>query len=181
MYVCIYVSFYVCVQLCVYVALYGSVVPHRCVIWRAVRHAQLLFRLYFTGTLTPRGRLLLSSGYNLQRWYDIIREEQRIFSPEVRSELFYCCQRFLVQYQAAGCHETPKFHMFMHLSLDTLETGNPAYFHTYPDESLNGMLSKVARSTHPRTFCLSVFQKIFAAGSLLNPTGFVMLVNSSYI
>ena len=47
---------------------------------------------------------------------------------------------------------SPKHHLFQHLCEDqALAYGNPAFYWTYADEDLVGLLIEVAHSCHPST------------------------------
>lgn len=67
--------------------------------------------------------------------------------------------RFLHFYAKANGNITPKCHFMMHLIQRSLFKGNPRLYTTYRDESFNGMLAKVARSCHRKTWMNTIHWK----------------------
>ena len=52
-----------------------------------------------------------------------------------------------------------KHHWWWELTKRIERNGNPRWYGCYKDESLNGMISKIAKSTHKKTFAISVLKK----------------------
>ena len=73
---------------------------------------------------------------------------------------FYKYLRFAVLFQRAGGTTTPKSHLMIHLFQRAVSKGNPRFYHTYRDESLNKMLANVARSAHRLSWQETVFKKL---------------------
>ena len=61
-------------------------------------------------------------------------------------------KRFLRFYHEAGGSMLPKCHLMFHLIQRSLFKGNPKRYTTYKDESFNGVLARIARSSHRRTW-----------------------------
>eukprot|EP00959_Pyramimonas_sp_CCMP1952_P415681 8709658-Pyramimonas_sp.AAC.1 len=53
----------------------------------------------------------------------------------------------------------PKHHLFRHLAAHICRKGNPRYYNTYWDESINGVIAKIANTTHRARFERMVFRK----------------------
>ena len=75
-------------------------------------------------------------------------------------------KRFLRFYSQAGLNLLPKCHLMFHLIQRCLSKGNPKRYSTYRDESFNGVVARIARSSHRRTWmnvihwkCQSVHMK----------------------
>jgi hypothetical protein len=59
----------------------------------------------------------------------------------------------------AGMRSLPKHHCMQHLVKRICFKGNPLSYSTYRDESLNGVIARIAASCHRRTFGMSVHEK----------------------
>lgn len=82
-----------------------------------------------------------------------------------RSELqraFNSYIRFLSFYKKAGGPLVPKCHFMIHLVQRARFKGNPKMYSTYRDESFNGLIAKIARSCHRRTWANAVHWKCHA-------------------
>ena len=60
--------------------------------------------------------------------------------------------RFIVFWDKCHGDLLPKHHLMLHLILRTTHIGNPMRYHTYRDESLNGVIARIARTCHATTF-----------------------------
>ena len=60
--------------------------------------------------------------------------------------------RFLTLYLKAGGVWRPKCHLPLHLIQRAMVQGDPRLYSTYRDESLNGVIAKIARSAHRSTW-----------------------------
>ena len=67
--------------------------------------------------------------------------------------------KFLSFYSKAGGPLTPKCHFMLHLIQRTVYKGNPRMYTTYRDESFNGLIAKIARSCHRRTWMNAIHWK----------------------
>lgn len=88
-----------------------------------------------------------------------LKSEQRIMSREQATAALQHYNRFLTLYEKAGGALVPKCHMMFHLIQRSLSKGNPRYYSTYRDETFNGVLAKVARSCHRRTWFNAIHSK----------------------
>ena len=55
---------------------------------------------------------------------------------------------------------SPKFHLMFHCIQRAVSQGNPRFSSTYRDESLNGVIARIARSCHRRTWQAMVHHKV---------------------
>ena len=105
------------------------------------------------------GNLLLESGRAAMRVNEIIATSPRIMTMDQRQRLMAAYLRHMSLYERAGGQIIPKHHLLIHCFQRTASLGNPKYYHTYKDESLNGVVVKIARSSHRLTFYDTVHRK----------------------
>lgn len=110
------------------------------------------------------------------------KSARRISRQEAGQALGAYC-RFLRFYSEAGGNLLPKCHLMLHLIQRTLLKGNPKRYSTYRDESFNGVIARIARSCHRRTWlnvihwkCQSVHAKKHA---LVRQSGLFKIVLSN--
>ena len=53
----------------------------------------------------------------------------------------------------------PKHHWMVHCVQQPPTFGNPRFHHTYRDESLNGVIAKIAKTSARSTFAVTVHRK----------------------
>ena len=63
-------------------------------------------------------------------------------------------------YSRAGGTLYPKHHMMFHMILKSGRLGNPSLHATFRDESFNGVVAAIAKSSHRHTFCQTVHMKL---------------------
>ena len=85
--------------------------------------------------------------------------ERRYSVPQVQ-EMLDNYTRFLKLYLASGATPKPKFHFLFHTIIASLQRGSPKAYHTYHDESVNGVISNVAETCYRLTWQEAVFLKI---------------------
>ena len=66
---------------------------------------------------------------------------------------------FCTCYDRCNGNMVPKHHLMVHLIQQSLVKGNPSFYATWNDESLNGILRKIAVSCHRLTWAKSVHIK----------------------
>ena len=103
--------------------------------------------------------LLLGSARAAQRVTQIINESKRVMSPAVQQELLSQHLRHMMLFERAGGALLPKHHLMIHCIQRISMFGNPRYYHTFRDESLNCVIAKSARSCHRRNFAANVHLK----------------------
>ena len=71
--------------------------------------------------------------------------------------MWSCGVRHLRLAREAGVQVLPKHHLFAHVLLKTRLYGNPKYYATFLDESLNRQLASVARSAYAAVWERRIF------------------------
>ena len=59
----------------------------------------------------------------------------------------------------AGVPMYPKHHLFRHLAAEICRKGNPRFYSTYHDESVNGVIANIAATTHRARLERMTFRK----------------------
>ena len=117
---------------------------------------QQLLRRYLE-PLGAKGHQLLGAAEAAQSFDDVLYAAARDEVPDQRG-LLAAMQRFAHLFGLCSTLR-PKVHLMMHLILQADYLGNPLNHHTYQDESLNGKLARIARSTHRRRFMIATMTK----------------------
>jgi hypothetical protein len=104
-------------------------------------------------------KFLLASARSAAEVNDIIRSSPRVLTPDVQQNLMNAYVRHCAMYVRAGGNLVPKHHLMLHCLQLSGQLGNPKYYSCYRDESLNGVLVKIARSAHRLTFMETVHKK----------------------
>lgn len=139
----------------------------------AESHGLLKFVAFFLERHLDEFRCLDAAGFRKTKFLKEAADAAMLFDevfqmPErtlQRCQLqkaFNAYTRFLSFYQKAGGPLIPKCHFLIHLIQRALFKGNPRMYSTYRDESFNGMIAKIARSCHRRTWANAVHWKCHA-------------------
>ena len=113
-----------------------------------------------------QGPFLLASGRAAQQVNAVIRECPRVMAVADQQRLLNAYLRHCSLYCRAGGVLAPKHHLMIHYIQRISYLGNPRFYSCYQDESLNGVVVKIARSCHRLTFMHSVHNKYRWAGQL---------------
>ena len=87
------------------------------------------------------------------------KTEGRILPRQQILAALQAYNRFLTLYEKAGGPLVPKCHFMHHMIQFAQGKGNPRYYSTYRDETFNGVVAKVARACHRRTWFNAVHYK----------------------
>jgi hypothetical protein len=112
------------------------------------------------------GRFLLASGQAAMEVNQIMRENGRLMSVEVQQRLLTVFLRHCALFIRGGGNLVPKHHLMIHCIQRISYMGNPRFYSCYHDESLNGVVVKIAKSCHKMTFMHTVHNKFRWAGRL---------------
>jgi hypothetical protein len=112
------------------------------------------------------GRFLLFSGRAAQLCNQIIRDSPRLMPLAEQQQLLDAYVRHCMTFTRAGGVLVPKHHLMIHCIQRIAFLGNPRFYHCYHDESLNGVVVKIAKSCHRMTFMRSVHEEFRWAGKL---------------
>ena len=102
---------------------------------------------------------LLASGKAAQQVENIINRGDREMNRETQQTLFFHYIRHVNFYTRAGGKLTPKHHLMVHMIQRIGRRGNPRFYATYRDESLNGIIGNIAKTSHRLTFCQTIHNK----------------------
>ena len=102
---------------------------------------------------------LIGAGQALVDYMDILCRESRVMSHDGFKALLSLCRTHCDLAFQAGVHVLPKHHLFYHLTVRIAYQGNPRFYHTYLDESLNKTFALLASSCYRSTFEKRLFQK----------------------
>ena len=119
-----------------------------------------------THEMARKSKMLFEAAKAALQVDSVFKAESRMLSREELQHAFWAYCRFLKFYEMAGGPVIPKCHFMLHVIQRSIYKGNPRKYSTYRDESFNGVIAKVARSCHRRTWqnaihfkCRAVHQK----------------------
>ena len=104
-------------------------------------------------------RILFACAKSAQDVNRIIRESPRVMTLEQQQSLMNAYLRHMRLWIRCDGHIVPKHHYMIHLIIGIGKHGNPRFYWTYRDESLNGIVTKLAKSCHRMTFMSSTHDK----------------------
>eukprot|EP00959_Pyramimonas_sp_CCMP1952_P430694 9020002-Pyramimonas_sp.AAC.1 len=90
----------------------------------------------------------------------IIRTRARAIPWQDCQTLLDMCLRHMALMGEVASPKAPKSHMFAHLTLRIPHWGNPRFYSTFLDESLNLTLAVVASASHRLTWERSIFDRM---------------------
>lgn len=110
----------------------------------------------FTQKLDPslarRGKLIREAAVSAVCLENAFATEARVVTRAQAQAALDAYIRFVRFYVDAGGPLVPKHHWMLHLLQRVVPKGNPKKYSTYRDESFNGMLARIARLCHRRTW-----------------------------
>eukprot|EP00959_Pyramimonas_sp_CCMP1952_P452369 9466468-Pyramimonas_sp.AAC.1 len=107
----------------------------------------------------PCRDVLGEAGSSLLEYMDILRNNGLNIEWEDCSQLLYLCLRHLTLMEQAGCEHMPKSHMFVHMTQRIPTQGNPRFYSTFLDETLNLGIAQMAAASHKTNWEESIFQR----------------------
>ncbi len=110
------------------------------------------FSTKLTVDLARKGKFILEAARAAMKLDTVFSSESRKLPREEVQKALGFYSRFLSFYSKAGGPLVPKTHFMVHLIQRSLFKGNPKKYSTYRDESFNGMIAKIARSCHRKTW-----------------------------
>jgi hypothetical protein len=96
-----------------------------------------------------------------------LKSTPRTVPVDTQQKLLIEYKRFNVLFDRAGGILHAKNHLMLHLFQEIRYFGNARFYHTYQDESFNGILAKIARSCHRLNWAEVVFNKLHTISQLL--------------
>ena len=113
-----------------------------------------------------RFKFLFASAQAAAEVSSIMAASGRIMSLDDQQKMLASYTRHVAMYMRAGGNFVPKHHLFFHCIQRIQVLGNPKYYSTYRDESLNGVVVKLARSSHRLVFMESVHDRFRWLGAM---------------
>ena len=101
--------------------------------------------------LGQQGMALCVVGDSLVSLRDVMRSASRRLTVQEAQLLMDAAKRAMAHRQAAEIDFTPKWHLMLHMA-----SRDPAFYATFLDESLNGVLARMASCCHRSTWHRSV-------------------------
>lgn len=102
---------------------------------------------------------LLASGRAALDVNACMKEAGRRMDEGMQRRMLASYLRHMVLYNRGGGHVVIKHHYMVHMIQKVAARGNPRYYHTYKDESMNGIIARMARTSHRATFSATVLKK----------------------
>ena len=118
------------------------------------------------GEIAEQAHWLKQSSDALVDWFKIIRQRGHVIPPDDCAKALLLAKRHVANFKLVGACK-PKHHAFIDLTRRIPETGNPRYITTYPDETMNQLVSLMGRPAHRARFALSVIKR-YILGRLLH-------------
>lgn len=116
--------------------------------------------------LVLQGKLLAKALESALEFNSNLGGAVRNIPMEKQTRMFNCYKRCVVYFDRAGGTLLPKNHMMFHLLQGMNKRGHPSFYHTYMDESLNGVIARIARHCHRRSWDVDILYKISIAKQL---------------
>ena len=113
----------------------------------------------FPDHVRARAVQLLNAARYAKEFLDICHAAGEVMPPAACRRALACACNHNALFRAAGGILAPKHHLFWEMARALPKHRNPMHMSTYPDETLNGIFARIARSVHPRTFAQSVLVK----------------------
>ena len=109
----------------------------------------------------PRGpgSCLIGIGEAMTEMIDLFDSCPRVLAPANVQRLYDLIKRIFNCWAGAQLGMVPKMHMMLHLVERCRTHGNPAYYSTFLDESLNRTLRDIARAAHATTWAARIFER----------------------
>jgi hypothetical protein len=122
-----------------------------------------------------RGELLLACGQSAWRVELALRNSGAIsLTRDQRQQLLNDYTHHVTLYHRAGGLLKPKHHALFHMILDSSWKGAPSLYATFRDESLNGVIARIARSCHRNRFGEVIHFKFSALQAMAAPSAMHM-------
>jgi len=103
--------------------------------------------------------LLKEAGKAALQFDEVLNGNQRNMPANEQQKALMYLKRFAILFDRAGGHQIPKMHLMFHLIMRCGHAGNPRYYMTYKDESLNGIVARIAKACHRRCWEVCVHRK----------------------
>ena len=103
--------------------------------------------------------VLLEAGNELLSYMDILRANGlHVEWADCQKLLFHCLRHLTLMEHASNGH-LPKNHMFVHITQRVPTQGNPRFYSTFLDETLNLSIAHMASASHKANWEIAIFQR----------------------
>ena len=116
--------------------------------------------------LPSKAKALAQAAESLCDWYKLIFDSGPAPTEAAAARATAIARQAAAQFKAECEYLKPKFHAMIDMSRRMHSQGNPAYNSTYPDETFNCFVARIARSVHSRSFAESVLCKYWLQRTL---------------
>ena len=106
------------------------------------------------------GDLLHAAGECLVEYANILKTSSFNIEWDSCNRLLFLLIRHYTLMEETGQEQMPKAHLMAHLTTRIPEQGNPRYYSTFTDETLNLTLAGMASSSHRTTWEEGVFRRV---------------------
>ena len=117
-----------------------------------------------------QAELLLAAGEAAIAFEATLDSAPMLLSPRHQQQLLDSLLRHVKLFHASGGPLLPKHHSLIHMIQRCAYLPNPRYVSTYSDESLNGIIKRIAASSHRNTFGITVHAKYSILQTLCETT-----------
>ena len=102
-------------------------------------------------------RALITVGKSMISLFDTLDSSKRKMTARQIQTAYDCIKKMNALWDTADIHRTPKLHLTFHMIERAQTEGNPNFYSTYLDESLNRTLRDIARVAHRRVWEMRMF------------------------
>ena len=114
----------------------------------------------------PNGHLMRSAGEALTTYSKILKETPLVVPVAVKPRLLDCVLRHIRMLNLSDIPLLPKHHYWAHMTMQIQERGNPRFYSTFLDETLNKIVATIAIHSHPALWQERIWQRIGLQASL---------------
>ena len=112
---------------------------------------------------SPKTRALISVGTSLTYIVDTLDSSSRILTSSQIQAIYNNIKKMNALWDTAEIHRTPKLHLAFHMVEKAQTEGNPNFYSTFLDESLNRTLRDIARVAHRSVWEMRIFDRFVRA------------------
>jgi len=112
------------------------------------------------GMAFPGRDILGAAGECVLDYMMILRRSDIRIAWDDCCKLLFLCLRHLTLMEDAGVDYLPKAHMFVHITQKIPKQGNPRFFSTFLDETLNLTIANIAAACHKANWELFIFRRL---------------------
>ena len=138
--------------------------------WLLVRHMHVFQAK--GGDALLMAQYLMHAGASALEFERLMASNPRQMDRDQRLKLWGAYMKHLQLYLRAGGCFMPKHHLLIHMIKRVITRGNPKMYSTYKDESLNGVIARIARSCNRSCFGLSVHLKYSLLSQCVGSTAY---------